>query len=63
MGLTGDSISQHPRVLRRAMRRHYNDTVSKCKHWYIIEDKLSFSTTFIHWYVNELTQGREKHGY
>jgi hypothetical protein len=63
MGLTGDDISRHPRVLTRAMRRHYNDTVSKCMHWYIIEDKLSFSSTFTQWYVIELTEGRDKHGY
>lgn len=44
------------------MRRHYRDVVVKCKHWYVIEDKLSFSPTFTRWYAEQLDGKRRLRG-
>jgi hypothetical protein len=60
MNLIGDDPQRHQRVIRRATRRHYRDIAIKNKVWYIAEDKLSYSPTFIQWYSLDIL-GKIKH--
>lgn len=42
------------------MKKHYRDAARSNKEWYVIEDKICYSTQFIKWFIKDLNKKYNK---